>query len=299
MTQLSDSAGTAFRAVAGGLLLALAGTASAAEPVTVRFPSLDVGRTPIEGALNRPDRSGRHAAVVMMHGCSGPYTKSGRMQPNLAAWFERFRDWGYVVLLVDGFNPRGFRTICETRNRPLDEIDDRPFDAYGALAWLVAQPFVRADRVALVGWSNGAMATLAAIDGKAPGQFGAGANRFRAAAGFYPGCLRLEKRGDWAPYPPLLVMVGLADDWTQPKPCIRLIESVRAAGAAAEIDAYEGAYHAFDHPYLKLRTRAAKNAAWRTAEREVHIGANPAAREASIKRLRDFLARTLADQPGG
>ena len=279
-------------AVGGSMLLSVA---AAAEPETVRFPSAGPGKTIIEGALHRPERPGRHAAVVMMHGCSGPYTRSGRMQTNIAAWFGRFRDWGYVVLLVDGFNPRGFRAMCETRNRPLDELDDRPFDAYGALSWLADRPYVRPDRIALVGWSNGAMATLAAVDAAAPQRFGGGRSRFRAAAGFYPGCTRLLKRGNWRPHLPLLVVVGLADDWTRPKPCIRMIGEARAAGAPAEIEGYEGAYHAFDHPNLKLRTRTTRNAAWRKSEREVHIGSHPQAREASIRRLRAFLAGVLGD----
>jgi dienelactone hydrolase len=281
--------------VPGSLALTvLAGTA-AAERLTVRFPSLDAARTGIAGELYRPDKAGRHAAVVMMHGCSGPYTKSGRTQKNWAAWFERLSGWGYVVLAVDAFNPRGFRSMCARSQRPLDELDDRPFDAYGALAWLARQPYVRPDRIALVGWSNGAMATLSAMDGRAPARFAAAAHRFRAAAAFYPGCTRIAGRG-WRPHAPVLVLVGLADDWTWPKPCIALVESARAAGAAAEIEAYAGAYHAFDHPDLKLRTRTARNAAWRSRpERTVHIGANPAARAAAIRRLAAFLALTLAD----
>jgi dienelactone hydrolase len=230
-----------------------------------------------------------------MHGCSGLYTKSGKMQTNLAAWFDRFAGWGYVVLAVDGFRPRGFRSMCETGKRPLDEIDDRPYDVYGALDWLAAQPFVRGDRIALVGWSNGAMATLAAMDTRAPAQFGGSRRRFRAAAAFYPGCIRIEQRGGWRPYAKLLVMVGLSDDWTQPKPCLRLIEAVRAAGAPAEIIGFEGAYHAFDHPNLALRERRARNDAWRKSERTVHIGADPAARDEAIRRLQAFLANTLRD----
>jgi dienelactone hydrolase len=279
-------------AMAGALAT---GSANAADRTDVHFPSLDAHHTMIGGALFRPDRQGPQPAVVMMHGCSGLYTRSGRMQTNLAAWFDRFAAWGYVVLAVDAFRPRGFRSMCETGRRPLDEIDDRPFDAYGALTWLAAQSFVRADRIALVGWSNGAMATLAGMDARGPAQFGAPALRFRAAAAFYPGCIRLEQRGDWRPYAKLLVMVGLADDWTMPRPCLRLIAAVRGAGAPAEIVGFEGAYHAFDHPTLRLRERIARNDAWRTSERTVHIGANPAARAESIRRMQAFLAETLRD----
>ena len=92
-----------------------------------------------------------------------------------------------------------------------------------------------------------------------------------------------------------LVFVGLADNWTWPKPCLKLMEGAREAGLPAEIAAYDGAYHAFDHPSLPLRTRIARNQRWKKKEREVTIGSNPAARDAAITRLKDWLSRHLGD----
>ena len=232
----------------------------------------------------------------MMHGCSGLYRKNGDIQINLAAWIDRFVDWGYLVLAVDGFKPRGFRSMCHRKKRPLHSLDDRPFDAYGGLAWLKKQPFVQKDRIALVGWSNGAMATLSGLRTSHVEKFG-GDLRFTAAAAFYPGCITLTKRtgGAYRPYAPLLVFVGLADNWTFPKPCIELIEGARDAGLPAAIAAFDGAYHAFDHPGLPIRTRIARNKRWKKKEREVTIGSNPAARAAAIARLKDWLNRHLGD----
>jgi dienelactone hydrolase len=277
------------------LLVAQPISAMALDAGDVRFPSFDSDRTPIRGDLFKPAGAGPFAAVVMMHGCSGLYRKSGRMHINSAAWVERFVSWGYAVLAVDGFNPRGFRTMCAKSKRPLHSLDDRPFDAYGGLAWLSAQPFIRPGQIALVGWSNGAMATLSGLRKDEVKHFG-GDFRFRAAAAFYPGCITLSKRidGEYRPYAPLLVLVGLADDWTFPKPCIALMEGAKSAGFPVEIAAYEGAYHAFDHPNLKIRTRVAKNRRWKTRkERDVHIGSNPAARDASIRRLQGWLKRHI------
>ena len=264
-------------------------------PEIVRFPSLDADRTLIGGTLFRPPGGdGPWPAIVMMHGCSGLYRRNGDIQINLAAWIDRFLQWGYLVLAVDGFTPRGFRSICGRRERPLDALDDRPFDAYGGLAWLETQPFVQVGRVALVGWSNGAMATLSGLRTDRAKKFG-GPLRFTAAAAFYPGCMTLKRQtgGAYRPYAPLLVMLGLADDWTLPEPCLTLMDEARAAGAPIEIASYEGAYHAFDHPNLPLRTRTARDARWKTEERTVTIGSDPAARAAAISRLRAWLARHL------
>ena len=89
------------------------------------------------------------------------------------------------------------------------------------------------------------------------------------------------------------MFVGLADNWTYAKPCMKLMKGARDVGLVAEIAAYEGAYHAFDHPSLPLKTRIARTKRWKNKEREVTIGSNPAAREAAIKRLRGWLLQHL------
>ena len=282
--------------LAGALVAALVplSPARAAGPETVHFKSLDAEETPIRGLLFRPQGDGPYRTVLMMHGCSGLFRKNGDIQINMAAWIGRFVDWGYLVLAVDGFKPRGFRSMCHRKKRPLHSLDDRPYDAYGGLAWLKQQSFVKRDKIALVGWSNGAMATLSGLRNSHAEKFGGGL-RFDAAAAFYPGCITLTKRtrGSYRPYAPLLVFVGLADNWTFPKPCMKLIEGARAAGLPAEIAGFEGAYHAFDHPSLRIRTRIARNKRWKKKEREVTIGSNPAARKAAIARLKGWLRHHL------
>jgi dienelactone hydrolase len=276
------------------VILAVSPIALGADPETVHFKSRDAEQTPIRGLLFRPDDAGPYRTVLMMYGCSGLFRKDGNIQINLAAWIDRFVRWGYLVLAVDGFKPRGFRSMCHKRKRPLHSLDDRPYDAYGGLAWLVRQPFVQKDRIALVGWSNGAMATLSGLRRDSVEKFG-GNLRFTAAAAFYPGCITLNKRngGVYRPYAPLLVFVGLADNWTYPKPCIKLMEGAQKAGLVAEVTAYEGAYHAFDHPNLPIKSRTARNKRWKKKERTVTIGSDPPAREAAIKRLRGWLLQHL------
>jgi dienelactone hydrolase len=282
----------------GILMMALAGSppAHAADLEIVHFESLNRDKTPIRGLLFRPEAEGPHRTVLMMHGCSGLFRKNGGIQINLAAWIARFVDWGYLVLAVDGFLPRGFRSMCHKKKRPLHSLDDRPYDAYGGLAWLKKQSFVQSDKIALVGWSNGAMATLSGLRDNHAEKFG-GALRFTAAAAFYPGCMTLARRtsGAYRPYAPLLVFVGLADNWTFPKPCLKLIGNARDTGLPAEIEGFDGAYHGFDHPNLRIRTRIARNKRWKKKEREVTIGSNPAARNAAIARLKDWLGRHLGD----
>jgi dienelactone hydrolase len=256
----------------------------------VHFHSLDVDQTLIRGELVKPNGEGPYSAIIMMHGCSGLYKNSGEIKTNSAAWINRFVKWGYVVLAVDGFTPRGFRSMCGKNKRPLHSLDDRPFDAYGGLAWLKNQPFIKKDQIILIGWSNGAMAALSGLRENKAEHFGKG-HRFKAAAAFYPGCITLRRRVNnrLKPYAPVLVFVGLADNWTWPKPCIKLIRQAAEDGFMARYIAYENAYHAFDHPNLPKRTRISRNSKWRKKERKVTIGSNQAAREDAIETLQDWL----------
>lgn len=271
-------------------VLLLSRMAAAAVPETVTVHSADAAGTPLKALLYKPDGAGPFPAVVMMHGCAGMLTKSGKLRAREAFWTEFLVGQGYVVLAPDGFNPRGFHSMCKTRDRPLDPFADRPYDAYGALAWLQAQPYVRADRVVLIGWSNGAMAALATLAADAPHRPKPPKAGFRAGIAFYPGCIKLGRTGGYTPSAPMLLLVGLKDDWTLPRPCFDLVRSANARGASMEIEGYEGAYHAFDHPNLPLKTITTRNSALKGGEKTVHTGSNPEARAKAIARVKDYLA---------
>jgi len=67
---------------------------------------------------------------------------------------------------------------------------------------------------------------------------------FRASVGVYPGgCYSLV---DELVTRPLLVLLGDADDWTIPGPCVAMVDAMRQRGADARIVLYPQAYHYFD-----------------------------------------------------
>ena len=59
-------------------------------------------------------------------------------------------------------------------------------DAYGALLYLAEQRFVDADRIAVVGYSQGAMVALSAVELNGIGTLFD--RHFRAAIAYYPVC---------------------------------------------------------------------------------------------------------------
>ena len=274
-------------------------------PERVTFDSLD--RDPATGApvriaalLYLPRApAARHPAVVALHGCGGLYsalpTRRDFLSVRHRAMAELLADEGYVVLLPDSFRPRGQEEICtiEARQRTITQVH-RLRDAQGALAYLQQRADVAPDHIAVLGWSHGGSAVLAAENAKLPtvarwkDRPGA-PPYFRAGVAFYPGCVdSLRARGGYAVAAPLTIFVGAVDDWTAPEPCIDLAARLVAAGEPVTITVYPDTYHGFDNPAAQGRLRL-------EVPNGVHPGAgvtvapNPAARGDAYARLKRFL----------
>ena len=281
-----------------GLGAAVAQDGVAHERVT--FLSLD-GRTTLVASLMRPPGEERsRPALVLLHGCTG-LQKDGRILPIYSSWARLFVDLGYVVLLVDSAGPRGFGQTCTESAARRTALADRPKDAYAALKYLLTRPFVRPDRVGVVGWSQGGATILRSIGTHSSGRPQGLAHDFRVGVAFYPGLCsdRLQSRPfvdveprSWTTAVPLLVLQGEADNWTPAAPCSAFIAQAKARGAPVEIKLYPGAYHVFDAPNLAPR----KLPAYRMRNGAVPLaGTDHAARADVILRVPEFLRRYLQE----
>ena len=184
--------------------------------------------------------------------------------------------------------------MCSIAGFDLDLYRKRPKDAYGALWYLQAQPFVRGDRIGLAGWSQGGGATLFSIAAQSLGRPSAlPQGDFRAAVAFYPGgCNEARQPAPWTSAIPLLVLMGAADVWTPMAPCKTFLDGAIARGARIETQIYPGAYHAFDAPNLPRRELPD----YRTRAGVVPIVATDAAARAdALVRVPAFLARFLGN----
>jgi carboxymethylenebutenolidase len=267
------------RAAALVLALGVATTVVGATPRTEHFPSAD-GRTELVGYLFVPDGPGPHPAIVLLHGRGGPYSANVDAGCTLVApdhaspcnattlsrrhemWGEYWAAHGHVALLVDSFGPRGRAhgygrfTHDDPDRDAVNERTVRPLDAEGALAWLAARPDVRADRVMLQGWSNGASTALNVMTRQAAGDAADKPHRFRAALVFYPGCgpkalLSRDVRVD----APVWVFLGAADEEVSPTVCAEVL--ARASGGPVSVTTYPGATHDFDDPGKARQSDAA------------------------------------------
>jgi len=192
------------------------------------------------GYLTRPADRGPFPAVVVLHGCAG-------FDGHVVAWADRLRGMGYAALALDSLGSRRLRQACA------GGAFDQSGDAYRALDWLAKRPFVRADRVALLGFSMGGTATLLALErDTVASRSGA---KFRAGLAFYPSCSGAS--GIFAV--PSLILIGELDDWTPAAACREMIAGrsgtgvTRKPGDRSTVDLvlYPGAQHGFDIPALQ------------------------------------------------
>jgi dienelactone hydrolase len=268
---------TALAAMAAG-----AGAAAAAEQVDI--PQSDMV---LHGMLFRPERPGPFPGVVALHGCESPINRAGKMRQHLADWGERLAAAGLAVVFPDSFGSRGLRTQCRVVERKVRSEQERVADAIAARRWLQSQPWTIKERVSLVGWANGGMASLWAVRPLTMPRDGV--PDFRSAIAFYPGCRRLSELA-WSARIPTLILIGKADDWTPPAPCEQMVAGAHGRSALTSLVAYPGAYHEFDRPDFPVRelTGLAYTA---DGSGRAHIGTNAAARTDALARVPEWLAR--------
>lgn len=272
----------ALAALTGAVLL-LSSAASAGGYEHVRIPN-DDGQ--IDAVLYRPAGPGPFPAVVALHGCNGLWRDNGTLSLRHSDWGEQLAQAGLMVLMPDSYGSRRLGSQCGVKDVTVRPSRERVADAAAARRWLQTREDVRADMIALMGWSGGGSAVLAAIrKDRRPAD---GKPDFARAIAFYPSCRQQSESASFAARLPVLILVGEADDWTPPAPCDFLAKAAQARGEKVDLVVYAGAVHDFDHPRLEVKERS-DIAYSATGTGKAMVGTNPAAREDALKRVKAFL----------
>jgi dienelactone hydrolase len=262
------------------------GAADRREPVT--FIAAD--GTPVPAYLVRPEGNVK-GTVIALHGCGGLYflrgSRAGQLLGRHEAMAQLLVARGYAVLFPDSFMARGEFELCtqQLQARSMGPAERRT-DTLAAVDWVAAQPWARADRIALLGWSQGGSTVLAATNASRPDVREQRVKPALAVA-FYPGC-NAALRANYTAAVPLTLFLGEKDDWTPAAPCIEL-----AKRSGAEVHVYPDAWHGFDNPdvpTVRLRTDVPNGA---NPGQGVHVGLNAAARDAAYKRLLEALHKVF------
>jgi dienelactone hydrolase len=246
-------------------------------------------------ALYKPDGPGPFPALVLHHQCGG--LGQDRWQNlSMLDWAKEAVSRGYVALLIDSLGPRGAKTVCMGPQGGVN-FARGVRDALQAAEHLRRFDFVDKERIALAGYSWGAMVAVLA-SGQRWGTSLAAGGRFAAAVSFYPGCFTIRPAAG-NPYEivnsdidrPLLVLMGERDTETPPAECVPKLEAAKASGAPVQWHVYPEATHCWDCKNLDGFTKVDFR-----GNQVVYRYDKSISNDAS-RRMFEFLEKTFAARP--
>ncbi len=181
-------------------------------------------------------------AVVMLHGSSGV------LAARELTYGKQLAAMGIAVLVVDSFGGRRDRGSSYIER--LLNITETMFiaDGYAALGHLAARPEIDSNRIVLVGFSYGAMATMYALMTEVVDRMAPPGLRFAGHVAFYGPCVaRFDDRRTTGA--PLLMLYGGDDQIVDPERCAAFASDLRAGGSEVDVVVYPGAVHQWDGPF--------------------------------------------------
>ena len=210
-------------------------------------------------AIFKPQGDGPFPGLVLFHQCAG-LGIGRRPNQSMLNWAREAVSQGYAVLLIDSLGPRGVDTVCFGPKAGVN-FPRGVKDAFQAAEHLRKFDFVDQKRIALAGYSWGAMVGVLASSKRwgatlAPGE------RFIAAVSFYPGCRTIMAQAG-TPYQivqpdidrPILVLMGELDNETPASECVAKLGTAKTSGAPVEWYVYPQTTHCWDCRQLDGRSK--------------------------------------------
>ncbi len=318
---------TSFAMTIAALAIALSGGQGSAQSVarielqpiqtltlkTRQILTGDTKGTPatLAGELRIPKPgSDRLPAVVLIHG-------SGGVGGNVDAWAREINALGVAAFILDSFSGRGIVSTVSDQSQ-LDSLA-MIIDAYRALSALASHPRIDPERIAVMGFSKGAVPAVYSSNERFRKLYDPASVSFAAHIGLYTPCNVQYRDYDKVTGAPIRLFHGIADDYVAIAPCRAYVERLRRAGADVVLTEYPDAFHAYDSTtfsrpialpqaqttrnctlregddgqVLNAKTGAIYTLADPCVEHGPHIGFNQAAYQATVKAVREFLAATF------
>lgn len=216
--------------------------------------------TTIAGELRIP-KSGtaKLPAVVIIHG-------SGGVGFNYGMWTEELNKAGFATFIVDSFTGRGITsTVADQEQLSSHAMMN---DAFAALALLAKHPRIDADKIAVMGFSKGAIPSLYASMSRFQNAYAPEGASFAAYIGFYTPCNIAMIDDEKVSGKPIRLYHGVADDWVPAAPCRDYVARLKKAGADIELTEYQGATHAFDNQTIPGTVQIPQAQTWRKCRLE-------------------------------
>jgi dienelactone hydrolase len=245
-------------------------------------------------------------AVILIHGSGGISAATDR-------WAQELNSVGVAAFILDSFTGRGIITT-NTDQSQLDSIA-MTHDAYAALAKLATHPRIDPGRIAVMGFSKGAVPAIYSSNRRFQVAYGPGNAQFAAHIGLYTPCNVTYKEDDKVTDRPLRFFHGIADDYVAIGPCRSYVQRLKQVGADVALAEYPDAYHAYDNftyastvslpnsqttrnclimegengVLLNSKTNQPYSLGDACVEKGPHIGYNEAAHKATVEAVKQFL----------
>jgi dienelactone hydrolase len=252
----------------------------------------------------------RLPAVILVHG-------SGGVNASHERWAQELNSIGVATLILDTFSGRGIVSTVNDQSQ-LHSLA-MMVDAYRALGALASHARIDPERIAVMGFSKGAVAAVYSSNERFRKLYAPGNLQFAAHIGLYTPCNIRYKNDERTTGKPIRLYHGITDDWVAIEPCRAYVARLQSAGAPATLTEYPGAYHAYDafmvkepikYPQAQTTRRCfleeGQNGAILNSktgkpydlndgcvEKGTQVAYNAAAHEGTVKAVREFLVATF------
>jgi dienelactone hydrolase len=193
--------------------------------------------------------------VILVHGSGGIGASADR-------WANELNSVGVSAFILDSFAGRGIVSTVSDQSQ-LDSIA-MMVDAFRALAVLAEHPRVDPRRIAVMGFSKGAVASVYSSNVRFQKLYGPATATFAAHIGLYTPCNTAWRDDDKTSGAPIRLHHGIADDYVSIVPCRGYVERLKSAGADVTLTEYPDAHHAYDNftlgaPVANPRAQTTRN----------------------------------------
>lgn len=264
-------------------------------------------RATLAGELRIPGAPGTKVpAVILVHG-------SGGISGAADAWARELNAMGVATFILDTFSGRGIVSTVADQSQ-LHSLA-MMVDSYRALALLAVHPRIDPKRIAIMGFSKGAVASVYSANERFRKMYAPQGGQFAAHIGLYTPCNIEFRDDDKTTGTPIHFFHGIADDYVPVGPCRTYVERLKKAGADVQLTELADAHHAYDNPAIPVPRVFAANQTTRNCtlkegnngsvlnvktgklfdladacvEKGPHVGYNAAAHQATLAGVREFL----------
>lgn len=250
------------------------------------------------------------AAVILVHG-------SGGLSASTDRWARELNEVGIAAFILDSFAGRGIVSTVNDQSQ-LHSLA-MMVDAYRALALLAGHPRIDPDRIAIMGFSKGAVAAVYSSNERFRRMHGPGTAQFAAHIGLYTPCNVTYRDDTRTTGKPIRLFHGIADDYVPIAPCRSYVERLKKAEADATLTEYPDAHHAYDNftlatPVINPQGQTTRHCLLEEGangdivnsttgkhfdlndscvEKGPQVAYNPAAHQATLAAVKQFLSASL------